>query len=112
MIVSRPHNPHSRGVRILLTNDDGIHAPGFELLEAIAAKLSDDIWAVAPSEEQSGAGHSLTLSRPIRLRRHGERRFSVSGTPTDASSRRAAGVRDEKSSRRVSILCGFRSTYP
>jgi len=71
-------------VRILLTNDDGIHAPGFAALEAIASRLSDDIWAVAPSEEQSGAGHSLTLSRPIRLRRHGERRFSVSGTPTDA----------------------------
>ena len=71
-------------MRILLTNDDGIHAPGFEVLESIAATLSDDIWAVAPSEEQSGAGHSLTLSRPIRLRRHGERRFSVSGTPTDA----------------------------
>jgi len=71
-------------MRILLTNDDGIHAPGFEVLEAIAARLSDDVWAVAPSEEQSGAGHSLTLTRPIRLRRHGERRFSVSGTPTDA----------------------------
>lgn len=71
-------------MRILLTNDDGIHAPGFAALEAIAARLSDDIWAVAPSEEQSGAGHSLTLSKPIRLRRHGEKRFSVSGTPTDA----------------------------
>ena len=71
-------------MRILLTNDDGIHAPGFEVLEAVARKLSDDIWAVAPSEEQSGAGHSLTLTRPIRLRRHGERRFSVNGTPTDA----------------------------
>ena len=71
-------------MRILLTNDDGIHAPGFAVLEAIAAKLSDDVWAVAPAEEQSGAGHSLTLTRPIRLRRHGERRFSVSGTPTDA----------------------------
>jgi 5'-nucleotidase len=71
-------------VRILLTNDDGIHAPGFEILEAVATRLSDDVWAVAPSEEQSGAGHSLTLSRPIRLRRYGERRFSVTGTPTDA----------------------------
>lgn len=71
-------------MRILITNDDGIHAPGFEVLERIAAKLSDDVWAVAPAEEQSGAGHSLTLTRPIRLRRHGERRFSVSGTPTDA----------------------------
>ena len=84
MVVPSPHNPHSKAVRILLTNDDGIHAPGFAVLEAIATRLSDDIWAVAPSEEQSGAGHSLTLSRPIRLRRHGERRFSVSGTPTDA----------------------------
>lgn len=71
-------------MRILLTNDDGIHAPGFAVLERIAASLSDDLWAVAPAEEQSGAGHSLTLSRPVRLRRLGERRFAVSGTPTDA----------------------------
>lgn len=71
-------------MRILLTNDDGIHAPGLKVLEVIAATISDDIWIVAPSEEQSGAGHSLTLTRPVRLRRHGERRFSVSGTPTDS----------------------------
>ena len=84
MVVPRPHTSHSAPVRILITNDDGIHAPGFAVLEAIAAKLSDEVWAVAPAEEQSGAGHSLTLTRPIRLRRHGERRFAVSGTPTDA----------------------------
>ena len=71
-------------MRILLTNDDGIDAPGFAVLEAIAAELSDDVWVVAPTEEQSGAGHSLTLSRPVRLRRLGERRFAVMGTPTDA----------------------------
>lgn len=71
-------------MRILLTNDDGIHAPGFAVLERIAAELSDDIWVVAPAEEQSGAGHSLTLSQPVRLRRLGERRFAVAGTPTDA----------------------------
>jgi 5'-nucleotidase len=71
-------------VRILLTNDDGIHAPGLEVLERIARALSDDVWVVAPSEEQSGAGHSLTLTRPVRIRTHGERRFSVTGTPTDA----------------------------
>ena len=76
--------PIARPMRILLTNDDGIHAPGFAVLESIAATLSDDVWVVAPAEEQSGAGHSLTLSRPIRMRRHGERRFAVSGTPTDA----------------------------
>jgi len=71
-------------MRILLTNDDGIAAKGLSLLEEVARTLSDDVWVVAPADEQSGAGHSLTLSRPIRIRRHGEQRFSVSGTPTDA----------------------------
>ena len=71
-------------MRILLTNDDGIHAAGLAQLEKVAAKLSDDVWVCAPTEEQSGAGHSLTLHMPVRLREHGERRFSVTGTPTDA----------------------------
>ena len=71
-------------MRILITNDDGIHAPGLAVLEEIAAELSDDIWVVAPAEEQSGAGHSLTLTVPVRLRTHHERRFSVVGTPTDS----------------------------
>jgi len=71
-------------MRILLTNDDGVNARGLALLEKVARTLSDDIWIVAPTEEQSGAGHSLTLSQPVRLRRHGERHFSVTGTPTDA----------------------------
>jgi 5'-nucleotidase len=71
-------------MRILLTNDDGYHAPGLAVLEAIARTLSDDIWVCAPAEEQSGAGHSLTLSRPVRVREHGPRRWSVAGTPTDA----------------------------
>jgi 5'-nucleotidase len=71
-------------MRILLTNDDGVNATGLKVLEAIARIFSDDIWIVAPTEEQSGAGHSLTLTRPVRLRRLGERRFCVTGTPTDA----------------------------
>ena len=71
-------------MRILLTNDDGIHAPGLKVLEEIARRFSDDIWICAPSEEQSGAGHSLTLNRPVRLHQHGERRFAISGTPTDS----------------------------
>ena len=71
-------------MRILLTNDDGIDAPGLVALERIAAELSDDVWVVAPAEEQSGTGHSLTLTAPIRLQRRGERRFAVRGTPTDA----------------------------
>lgn len=71
-------------MRILLTNDDGVHAPGLVSLEKIARAFTDDIWIVAPAEENSGAGHSLTLSRPVRIRQHEERCFSVSGTPTDA----------------------------
>src|SRR5512146_751583 len=71
-------------MRILLTNDDGINAPGFAALERIAAQISDDVWIVAPAEEQSGAGHSLTLTRPIRVREIGPRRFAVAGTPTDS----------------------------
>src|SRR5690606_32614958 len=71
-------------MRILLTNDDGIYAPGLEVLEAIARELSDDVWICAPHEEQSGTGHSLTLHLPVRLHELGERRFSVTGTPTDA----------------------------
>src|ERR687893_1876490 len=71
-------------MRILLTNDDGVNARGMALLETVARKLADDIWVVAPSEEQSGAGHSLTLTQPVRLRKFDDHRFSVTGTPTDA----------------------------
>jgi len=71
-------------MRILVTNDDGYHAPGLAVLEEIAAQFSDDIWVCAPSEEQSGAGHSLTLNRPVRLQKYAERRFAVTGTPTDS----------------------------
>ena len=71
-------------MRILLTNDDGVHAPGLRVLEKVARALSDDVWIVAPSDEQSGAGHSLTLTRPLRIRKHGEKHFSVTGTPTDS----------------------------
>jgi 5'-nucleotidase len=70
-------------VRILLTNDDGIHADGLEALERIAAALSDDVWVVAPEYEQSGASRALTLADPIRVRQIAERRFATTGTPTD-----------------------------
>jgi 5'-nucleotidase len=71
-------------MRILLTNDDGINARGLDLLEVVAQRFSEDVWVVAPTEEQSGAGHSLTLTQPVRVRKHDERHFSVTGTPTDA----------------------------
>ncbi|KAA0970689.1 5'/3'-nucleotidase SurE [Aureimonas fodinaquatilis] len=70
-------------MRILLTNDDGIHAEGLEVLERIARQLSDDIWVAAPETDQSGLSHSLTLSSPLRIRRAGEQKFAISGTPTD-----------------------------
>ena len=70
-------------MRILVTNDDGIHADGLIVAEKIARAISDDVWVVAPETEQSGASHSLTLSEPLRLRQIDERRFAVSGTPTD-----------------------------
>jgi 5'-nucleotidase len=70
-------------MRILVTNDDGINAPGLKVLERIARKLSKDVWVVAPEQEQSGTAHSLTLHRPVRIRKISTRRYAVSGTPTD-----------------------------
>jgi 5'-nucleotidase len=69
--------------RILLSNDDGIGAHGLAVLERIARALSDDVWVVAPVTEQSGTGHSLTLHAPLRPVQVGDRRYTVSGTPTD-----------------------------
>lgn len=71
-------------MRILLTNDDGIDAPGLHALRQIAAELSDDVWVVAPETNQSGAGHSLTLHEPLRMRQLDDRAFAVRGTPTDS----------------------------
>ena len=66
-------------MRILCSNDDGIHARGLESLVKIARELSDDVWVVAPQEEQSGAARALTLAHPLRVRKYDERRFSVTG---------------------------------
>ena len=79
---ARPLTDLSR-CRILLSNDDGIGAQGLAVLERIARTLSDDVWVVAPTLEQSGAGHSLTLHMPLRPVQIGDRRYTVSGTPTD-----------------------------
>ena len=69
--------------RILVCNDDGIHAPGLKVLEKIARTLSNDVWVVAPETEQSASGHSLTLTLPLRVRKISARRFAINGTPTD-----------------------------
>lgn len=84
-------------MKILLTNDDGVHARGLEALERIARTLSNDITIVAPLEEQSGKGRSLSLTDPVRLRRFGDRKFAVTGTPTDAVMMALAEImRDDK----------------
>src|SRR5215204_3803235 len=70
-------------MRILCTNDDGIHAPGLKIVEEIARALSDDVWVVAPELDQSGVSHSLSLNDPLRLREVTPRHFAVRGTPTD-----------------------------
>lgn len=70
-------------MRILLTNDDGIEAPGLDVLEKIATDLTDDVWVVAPETDNSGASHSLTLAEPLRMRALSKRRYAVKGTPTD-----------------------------
>lgn len=70
-------------MRILITNDDGIEAPGLDVLEKIATDLTEDVWVVAPETDNSGASHSLTLAEPLRMRELGKRRYAVKGTPTD-----------------------------
>ena len=79
-----PNRPIDLGQgRILLTNDDGIEARGLKILHRVARGICRDVWIVAPELEQSGASHSLTLHRPLRVRKLGSRRFAVDGTPTD-----------------------------
>ncbi len=69
--------------RVLLTNDDGIDAPGLAALEAVAAEIAEEVWVVAPEHDQSGTSHSISLHSPLRVSQQGERRFGVAGTPGD-----------------------------
>ena len=70
-------------MRILITNDDGIHAPGLEACETIARTMADEVWIVAPETDQSGVAHSLSLNDPLRLREVADKHYAVQGTPTD-----------------------------
>ena len=80
---------------ILVTNDDGVHAPG---LAALASALDElgDVYVVAPDREQSAVGHALTLHRPLRVTTIGERRFSVNGTPSDCVNLAVLGLLPER----------------
>src|ERR1700730_8008970 len=70
-------------MRILVTNDDGINAPGLDVCAEIARALPEEVWVVAPEADQSGVAHSLSLNAPLRMRAVDERRFAIKGTPTD-----------------------------
>ncbi len=83
-------------MRILVTNDDGIHAPGLKICEEIARALSDDVWIIAPEHDQSGVSHSLSLNDPLRLRQIGDRHYAVKGTPTDCVIMGARHVLSDK----------------
>ncbi|RYG92854.1 5'/3'-nucleotidase SurE [Loktanella sp. IMCC34160] len=73
-------------MRILLTNDDGINAPGLAVLEQIAADLAGpegEVWTVAPAFEQSGVGHCISYTHPFMVAKLGDRRFAAEGSPAD-----------------------------
>ncbi|MGE0222673.1 MAG: 5'/3'-nucleotidase SurE [Acetobacteraceae bacterium] len=72
--------------RVLLTNDDGIDAPGMAVLEAIAAEIAREVWVVAPEHDQSGQSHAVSLHHALRITERGERRFGVTGTPGDCAA--------------------------
>jgi len=80
----RERVPDLSRARVLLSNDDGINAPGLKSLERVMTRLAREVWVVAPETEQSAASHSLTLRQPLRIREVSARRFAVNGTPTDS----------------------------
>ena len=82
-------------MRILLSNDDGIEAVGLQALARAVADLGE-VWTVAPATEQSAKSHSFTMHEPLRVNQHGERRYSVTGTPADAVYLALHGVLPER----------------
>lgn len=71
--------------KILIVNDDSIHAEGIRVLDRIVSQITPHVWVVAPENQQTGTGHSLTIHQPLRLKKYDDRHFSVSGTPTDST---------------------------
>jgi 5'-nucleotidase len=91
----------SSSLRVLIVNDDGIDAIGIRMLEEMVRTFTDDVWVVAPDEERSGAGHSISLSQPIRLKQRDERHFAVKGSPTDCA---LLGINELLGERKPDIL--------
>ena len=69
--------------RVLVTNDDGIDAAGLAVAEEVARSIAEEVWTVAPVDDCSGGSRQINLHKPLRLRSHGDRRFSVTGSPAD-----------------------------
>ena len=69
--------------RVLVTNDDGIDAPGLKVAEAVAAAIAEEVWTVAPATDYSGGSRQISLHQALRLREHGARRFALNGSPAD-----------------------------
>jgi 5'/3'-nucleotidase len=80
---------------LLVTNDDGVHAPGLAALADALGELGE-VWVVAPEREQSACGHALTLHRPLRTHQWDERRFAVNGTPSDCVNLGVLGFLPER----------------
>ncbi len=72
--------------RVLLTNDDGIDAPGLAVMEEIAAQIAREVWVVAPEHDQSGQSHAVSLHHALRISDRGNRRYGVTGTPGDCAA--------------------------
>src|SRR3978361_1208878 len=82
----RPEGERTVLDRVMLTNDDGIDAPGMKVLEEIAAQIAHEVWVVAPEHDQSGQSHAISLHHALRITERGERRFGVTGTPGDCAA--------------------------
>jgi len=80
----RERVPDLSRARVLISNDDGVNAPGIKALERVMKRIAGEVWVVAPQTEQSAAGHSLTLRAPLRIHKISKHKFSVTGTPTDS----------------------------
>lgn len=80
----RDRVPDLRIARVLISNDDGVNAPGLKALERAMKRIAGEVWVVAPETEQSAASHSLTLRAPLRIRKISKHKFAINGTPTDA----------------------------
>lgn len=91
-------------MRILITNDDGISAPGLEIMQAIAADLAGDtgeVWCVAPAFEQSGVAHKISYTHPMMVTKLGPRRFAAEGSPADCV---LAGLHDVLKGEKVDLI--------